>query len=160
MHNNNPTLGLYPGSFNPFHVGHLSVVKQAVEIFDSVVVAKGINPQKIVADKIVNRYPLPVKFLKDMHVETRVYNTLLTDLIKELENEYFNVVLVRGLRNGADLEYEQNLIAFLRGMYPQLKVATFYCDPSFRHISTSALRDIQKFSETEYNKYIIKDITL
>lgn len=153
--NTNPTIGLYAGSFNPLHIGHLSVIKQAVEVFDKVVVAKGINPQK--TDKITNAYPLPVKFLKDMYVETRVYNTLLTDLIKELENEYFNVVLVRGLRNGADLEYEQNLIAFLRGMYPQLKVATFYCDPSFRHISSSALRDIQKFSETEYKKYVVTD---
>lgn len=153
--NTNPTIGLYAGSFNPFTIGHLSIVKQAVEIFDKVVVAKGINPQK--ADKITDDYPLPVKFLKGMDVESRVYKTLLTDLIKELENEYFNVVLVRGLRNGADLEYEQNLIAFLRGMYPKLKVTTFYCDPAFRHISSSALRDIKKFSELEYKKYVVTD---
>lgn len=151
--NTNPTIGLYAGSFNPFHIGHLSVVKQAVEIFDSVIVAKGINPAK--TDKITNAYPLPTKFLGDMGVKTRVYETLLTELMTELENDYNNVVLVRGLRNGADLEYEQNLIAFLRGMYPKLKVATFYCDPMYRHVSSSTLRDIQKFSEMEYKKYVI-----
>ena len=155
MHNNNPTIGLYAGSFNPFTVGHLSIVKQAVEIFDSVIVAKGINPQK--TDKTTSDFPLPVNFLNNMNVGTRIYTTLLTDFIKEIENDYFNVVLVRGLRNGADLEYEQNLIAFLRGMYPKLKVASFYCDPAFRHISSSALRDIRKFSETEYKKYVIAD---
>ena len=151
--NTNPTIGLYPGSFNPLHIGHLSVIKQAMEIFDSVIVAKGINPEK----SSVTPYPLPVKFLKSMGVDTCTYNTLLTDFIKQMENDYNNVVLVRGLRNGADLEYEQNLIAFLRGMYPKLKVVTFYCDPSFRHISSSALRDIQKFSESEFKKYVIAD---
>lgn len=155
MTNNNPTIGLYPGSFDPFHVGHLSVVKQAIEIFDKVIVAKGINPEKHLGDRVVDRYALPAQFLHDMNVETRVYTTLLTDLIKELENDYFNVVLVRGLRNGTDLEQEQNLIAFLRGMYPKLKVATFHCEPQFRHVSSSALRGIQKFSEQEYKKYVV-----
>lgn len=151
--NTYPTVGLYAGSFNPLHVGHLSVIRQAMEIFDSFIVAKGINPEK----SMVAPYPLPSKFLKSMNVESCTYTTLLTDFIKLLEHDYNNVVLVRGLRNGADLEYEQNLIAFLRGMYPKLKVATFYCDPSFRHISSSALRDIQKFSESEFKKYAITD---
>jgi pantetheine-phosphate adenylyltransferase len=142
------------GQFDPFTVGHLSIVKQAVEIFDKVIVAKGINPDKL--NKLPeDRYPLPTDALKALTVETRVYNTLLTELITELENEYFNVVLVRGLRNGADLEYEQNLIAFLRGMKPGLKVTAFYCDPIYRHVSSSALRGIQKFSEQEYRKYVV-----
>jgi pantetheine-phosphate adenylyltransferase len=153
--NTNPTIGLYAGSFDPFHVGHLSVVKQAVEIFDKVIVAKGFNPDKKPQPK--ERYALPNEFLTNMGVDTRVYKTLLTELITELENDYFNVILVRGLRNGADLEYEQNLIAFLRGMKPNLKVATFYCDPAFRHISSSALRGIREFSEQEYKKYVVAD---
>ena len=59
--------------------------------------------------------------------------------------------------NGADLEYEQNLIAFLRGMKPNVKVAAFYCEPELRHISSSTLRGIRQFSEIEYNKYVIKE---
>jgi pantetheine-phosphate adenylyltransferase len=149
----NPTIGLYAGSFNPLHVGHLSVIKQATEVFDKVIVAKGINPQK--SDRIINAYPLPVSFLKSIDVDTRSYNTLLTDLIKELENEYYNVVLVRGLRNGADLEYEQNIIAFLKDMHPTLKSVAFYCDPKFRHISSGALREIAVFSAEEYKKYVV-----
>ena len=152
--NTNPTIGLYAGSFDPFHVGHLSIVKQAIEIFDKVVVAKGINPEKL--NKLAeDRFPLPIEALKALHVDTRVYNTLLTELIEELENEYFNVVLVRGLRNGADLEYEQNLIAFLRGIKPNLKITAFYCEPQFRHISSSALRGIRTFSEQAYKKYVV-----
>jgi len=149
------TLGLYAGSFNPFTVGHLDIVKQAANIFDEVIVAQGNNPSKPNDVKI----PLPSKFLtsfrSDVVISTRVFNTLLTDLIKELENDYYNVILVRGLRNGADLEYEQNLITFLKDMHPTLKSVAFYCDPKFRHISSSALRDIGKFSQEEYRKYVV-----
>ena len=154
MKTNSVTLGLYAGSFDPFHVGHLSVVNQAVRIFDEVIVAKGKNPDK----KRDDSYPLPVDYLKNIHVGVRVYDTLLTELITELENEFYNVVLVRGLRNGADLEYEQNLIAFLREMNPNVKVATFYCEPQFRHVSSSTLRGIRQFSETEYKKYVVGEI--
>ncbi len=151
--NNKVTLGLYAGSFNPFTVGHLDIVKQAINVFDEIVVAQGINPSKPQAEK----FPLPAEFLHllNSHISTRVYKGLLTDLVKELENEYFDVVLVRGLRNGADLEYEQNLIAFLKDMHPTLRSVAFYCDPKYRHISSSALRDIRHFSPDEYKKYVV-----
>jgi len=146
------TLGLYAGSFSPFHVGHLDIVNQAMEVFEEVIVAQGVNPEK--SDKLVSRYPLPERFLCDLGVKMTTYDTLLVDTIKHWEKSH-NVSLVRGLRNGADLEYEQNIVAFLKGMYPQIKVVAFYCDPKYRHISSSALRGIEKFSEEEYKKYVI-----
>lgn len=158
--NDKPTLGIYAGSFDPFHVGHLDIVKQAVNIFQTVVVAKGVNSSKLIPGKVIERYPLPTTFLTsfrhDADIKTETYDTLLIEYIKLLEKDY-NVTLVRGLRNGADLEYEQNLVAFLRGMHPQIKIVAFYCDPVYRHISSSALRDIRHFSETEYKKYVVSD---
>lgn len=158
--NDKPTLGLYAGSFDPFHVGHLDIVKQAVNIFQTVIIAKGINSSKLSPGKVVERYPLPTQFLTtfrhDADIKTETYDTLLIDYVKVLEKDY-NVTLVRGLRNGADLEYEQNLVAFLRGMHPQIKIVSFYCDPAYRHISSSALRDIRHFSEIEYKKYVVSD---
>jgi pantetheine-phosphate adenylyltransferase len=154
-----PTLGLYAGSFDPFHVGHLDIVKQAVNIFQTVIIAKGINSSKLGPGN-VERYPLPTTFLTsfrhDADIKTETYDTLLIEYIKTLEKDY-NVTLVRGLRNGADLEYEQNLVAFLRGMHPQIKIVSFYCDPAYRHISSSALRDIRHFSEVEYKKYVVSE---
>lgn len=150
-------VGIYCGSFNPFHLGHLSVVKQAIEIFPKLIIAKGINPAK---KQIKDAYPLPSQFLTtfrhDIDVVVDSYDTLLVDYIKKLELEY-DVTVVRGLRNGADLEYEQNIVAFLRGMHPQIKIVAFYCDPAYRHISSSALRDIGHFSESEYKKYVVSD---
>lgn len=148
------TLGFYPGSFSPFHKGHMDIVNQARSVFEEVVVAKGINPEKgVVRD---DKYPLPEKYLKGLGIKIASYDTLLIDVIKRWEITH-NVTLVRGLRNGADLEYEQNIVAFLKGMYPEIKVVAFYCDPNFRHISSSALRGIEKFSKAEFNKYVILD---
>ncbi len=158
--NDKPTLGLYAGSFDPFHVGHLDVVKQAADMFQVVMIAKGINSSKIVTGKSTQRYPLPIQFLTtfrhDADIKVDTYDTLLVDYVKKLEEEY-NVTLIRGLRRGADLEYEQNLVAFLRGMHPQIKVTHFMARPEFAHISSSALRDIKHFSEAEYKKYVIAD---
>jgi pantetheine-phosphate adenylyltransferase len=150
--------GIYCGTFSPFTIGHLSIVKQAIEIFDNIIVAQGINPEKnlLNINTRIGPYRLPSKFLETLGVKTDSYDTLLIDYIKKLEEQY-NVVLIRGLRNGADLEYEQNIVAFLRGMHPRIKIVAFYCDPAYRHISSSALRDIQKFSESEYKKYVISD---
>jgi pantetheine-phosphate adenylyltransferase len=146
-------LGLYCGSFNPFTVGHLDIVKQAVSVFDEVMVAKGINPAK----EQTYKYPLPIKFLNNMNVHVMGYRTLVTDFIQKLETDGYDVTLIRGLRNGADLEYEQNFTAFLKDIYPKVKLVAFYCDPKFRHISSSSVRDIEKFSPEEYKKYIVVD---
>lgn len=147
------TLGLYAGSFNPFHLGHLDVLKQSLGVFDEILVAKCVNPEKEGYDP----YPLPTNFLTQMNgVWTKKWDGLLVDLIKAWEKHY-NVTLVRGLRSGADLEYEQNFAAFLRSMYPSVKIVAFYCNPNLRHISSSTLRAIQKISEEEYRKYVITD---
>lgn len=156
-------LGIYAGSFDPFHVGHLDIVQQAMHVFDKVLVAKGVNPEK--SDKIVSRYPLPEKLLHTIgathgsEAEPKLitcnFNNLLTELVMAWEKSGWNVTLVRGLRNGADLEYEQNMVAFLRDMHPRIKLVAFYCDPKYRHVSSSALRGIEKISELEYRKYAI-----
>ncbi len=144
-------LGLYAGSFNPFHLGHLDVLKQALGVFDEVLVAKCVNPEK----EGIDLYPLPETFLCSMDkVLVKKWDGLLIDLIKIWE-EHYDVTLVRGLRSGADLDYEQNFAAFLKSMYPSIKIVAFYCNPNLRHISSSALRSIQKISDEEYKKFVI-----
>lgn len=144
-------LGLYAGSFSPFHLGHFDVLNQGLGVFDEVLVAKCINPDKTGIDF----YPLPENFLRSLDgVKVKTWDGLLVDLIKTWEKHY-DVTLIRGLRSGADLDYEQNFAAFLRGMYPQVKIVAFYCDPKLRHLSSSALRGIRKISEDEYKKYVI-----
>jgi pantetheine-phosphate adenylyltransferase len=146
-------LGLYPGSFDPFHIGHLDIVCQAQKVFDEVLVVRAVNPDK--------KYPqikLPEDFLRAMKVLVTSHEGLVTDLVKNYEGKSRDVTLIRGLRSGADLAYEQNLVAFMRNIYPQIKVVFFLCDPKYQHVSSSALRGIRQFSEEEYKRYAIAEL--
>ena len=143
-------LGLYPGSFDPFHIGHLDIVRQAQQVFDVIHVIRAVNPDK--------KYPqakLPEDFLREMKVSVGTCEGLVTDVVKSYERGGHDITLIRGLRSGADLAYEQNLVAFMRNMHPQIKVVFFLCDPKYQHVSSSALRGIRQFSEEEYKKYAV-----
>jgi pantetheine-phosphate adenylyltransferase len=143
-------MGVYAGTFNPFHMGHLDVLQQAEKIFDNVIIAVGKNPEK----DGIKREDVP-HLNKLRHVT--YYDGLLTTLLKEISYEWIaDVTLIRGLRNGADLSYEQNQVQFMKEMYPELQVVYFVCDKKYEHISSTMLRNLRKFSEFEYQKYIPK----
>lgn len=144
-------IGLYPGSFDPFHIGHLDICRQATNIFDEVVVVRAINP-----DKKPPQSKLPENFLNDMKLKVSNQEGLVTDYVKSWEKHGHDVTVIRGLRSGNDLAYEQNLVAFMRQMHPFVKVVFFLCDPKYQHISSSALRGIRQFSEEDYKRYAIE----
>ena len=144
-------IGVYAGSFNPFHVGHADILHQAFEVFDEVMIAIGRNPEK---DKeMIEVFPRGNPILGNAIVVT--YSGLLSDFLNSL-NFYGRgkVFLIRGLRNGDDLQYEQNQIQFLKEMFPQLKTTFFICNKKFEHVSSSSLRALKTFSEKEYQKYV------
>ena len=143
-------IGIYPGSFDPFHIGHLDIVRQAQKVFDVIHVVRAVNP-----DKKQSQFKLPEDFLREMKVGVGICEGLVTDVVKNYERGGNDITLIRGLRSGADLAYEQNLVAFMRNMHPQIKVVFFLCDPKYQHVSSSALRGIRQFSEEEYKKYAV-----
>ena len=95
-----PKIGIYAGSFNPFHIGHMSVLEQADKIFDKVIVASPKIQEKSNARTSLQKV-LPFH-------ECVEFDGLLVDYIKQVQ-KYADVTLIRGLRNGNDLEYEVNM---------------------------------------------------
>jgi pantetheine-phosphate adenylyltransferase len=141
-----PRVGVYAGSFNPFHKGHLNVLEQSEQIFDKVVVAYGRNTEK--EDRAVV-FP---KTISDR--ENVVYEGFLSELLKKYEDMGCEVTLIRGLRNEYDLNYEQNLVQYIKDQMEDLRVVFFLCDKQYEHLSSGAIRALKKFS-SEASKYVV-----
>src|SRR5438105_3900949 len=94
-------IAIYPGSFNPWHQGHEDILNKALKIFDKIIVLQGHNPAKL---EVKNKdFLLEIEKYKD-RVEGGFFKGLLVDAIKDFN---FNAI-IRGLRNGHDLQYEMN----------------------------------------------------
>ena len=103
------TVGFYAGSFDPFTNGHLQVVKKACKIFDLVVIGIGTNPLKKrrfskeemkEAIEEVMRYEC-----LDEQVEVCIFDNMSVDTAKQYNSNF----LIRGIRNGIDYQYEENI---------------------------------------------------
>ena len=150
------TIALYPGSFDPFHIGHLNILEKSEKIFDkgNVIVAMGVNIEKQIDDDgfgndndliIIDKEWNAKELKKKINREVIVYTNFLHELVEKYEAEGFNVVIIRGLRNGADLDYEVNQKRYVDDFKKGINYVYITCDREFEHISSSAIRKLEKF---------------
>lgn len=128
---NQPKIGVFAGSFSPFHKGHyrMSFLQKAEKLFDKVIIAFGKNPAKD-----VHTWPVP-KTISNRQITS--YNSLLTDHM----NLGYDVTVVRGL-NSTDFQYEQNQYRYIQELKPDIKIINIFCDKEFEHISSSGIRTL------------------
>ncbi len=134
-----PKIGVFAGSFNPFHKGHYNVLQKAEKCFDKVIIAFGKNP-----DKNERSWPVP-KTLAFRQIDE--YIGLLTDYVSTLPYE---VTVIRGMRNSTDFQYEQNQYRYLQELKPDIQIINVFCDKEFEHISSSGIRTLEKFNKHQH----------
>ncbi len=130
-----PKIAVFAGSFNPFHKGHFNVLQKAERIFDKVIIAFGTNPEKNAPQSVVPNT------IKNRQIEK--YDSLLTDFIASLGHD---VVVIRGLRNSTDFQYEQNQYRYIQELMPDIKIVNIFCDKEFEHISSSGIRTLERYN--------------
>jgi pantetheine-phosphate adenylyltransferase len=138
-----PAIGVFCGSFNPFHKGHYNVLQKAEKIFDKVIIAFGKNP-----DKNDRSWPVP-KIIQYHQMEE--YSGLLTDFVQSLGHD---AVVIRGLRNSTDFQYEQNQYRYIQELMPGIKIINIFCDKEFEHISSSGIRTLEKYNK--HHTYLLE----
>ena len=134
------TLGIYLGSFNPFHVGHRNVLLKAQAVFDEVIVGQGWNRDK------EKPSPLFAAGFDRLLFGSRYfqYEGLATDFIREQAEAHpdSKVTLIRGIRSDHDLVAELNTLRVMKDLYPPLQCVFIACDPEFQHVSSSTIRQL------------------
>lgn len=143
-------IGIYTGSFNPFHEGHQNVLERALKLFDKVIIAVGVNHLKketTIEDKYINELD------RDYRVSVLYFSGLLVDYIKKLEKNGTKCdAVIRGLRNSEDFQYEKTQQYYNEDLGIELPTVYFISDRSVQHISSSGLRQIERIKKVGKNE--------
>lgn len=137
-------IGFYAGSFDPFTNGHLSIVKKSSKCFDKVIIGIGENSEKNCRiDKKLMKQAIEETLKKEniTNVEVIIYSTLTTEEAKKHGAD----ILIRGLRNGTDYQYEEN-IASLNEIHSGLDTCYFRAG-KLGHLSSSIVMELFNYGE-------------
>jgi pantetheine-phosphate adenylyltransferase len=150
-------IAVYAGSFDPFTNGHLSIVKSAAELFDTVyiVIAQNCNKKRFISADNMSR-AIEKCFVREglVNCKVEVCFGLVADFCKEVDAKY----LVRGLRNTSDYMYEENVAKINAEINPNLK--TIYFRATNDTISSSMVRELHSYDRdvSKYLPYEIGDV--
>ena len=137
------TIAIYPGSFDPFTNGHLDILKSGSEIFDRVIIAVSYNSDKKAFLPIETRVELIKEAVSSLNnVEVDSYNGLTAEYAKTKGA----TVLLRGLRNSIDFEYELNLSHANKALNNDLKTIFLATKPENSFVSSSMIRELLKYN--------------
>lgn len=128
---------VYPGSFNPFHKGHLDVLLQALKVFDKVTIMVPYNAP----------YDLDLVMKQDgfgKRIEVDFFKGLL---VEALRNHNEAKAVIRGMRNEKDFEFEQTMLYWNQDLGLSIPTLYFISDRSLVHVSSSAIRRVDKARE-------------
>lgn len=145
---------VYAGSFDPFTIGHLHVLRQASEVFDTVYVAIAVNSEKKRRTDKENMRGAIEKVLVSngiKNVEVEIFDGLTVDFAIKKGAKF----LVRGLRNGTDYEYEENL-AVVNSKISGIETIYFRAGKT-AHISSSVVMELYKYGKN-IDKWVPKEV--
>lgn len=132
---------LFPGSFDPFTIGHFDIVERGLKIFDKIVIAVGFNEQKLGWQATEERIHSIQALYKD---EPRVTVVSYTGLTADLVQHLHATCLLRGVRSIKDYEYEQQM-ADINHKLCGVDTVLLFTRPELASISSSIVRELAHF---------------
>lgn len=135
---------IYAGSFAPVHLGHMYVLEQACTLFDEVHVLLANNIEKRTAFSAEFCIEMLKAATKELHNIKLVHlNGLVAEYMQQMKIEY----AVRGVRNGSDFEYEQNMAYANAKLYSGCKSIFIPTQQNLAHISSSLVRECLRYGK-------------
>ena len=135
-------LGIYPGTFDPITNGHLDIIEKGLSVCDKLIVAIANNSSKTPLFTVGERLDMMRQSLIGLkNVEVTSFEGLLSDYcVKNGVN-----IIVRGLRNGTDFDYELPMALINKSLVPQCETAFFVSNPKSQFLSSSMIRELISF---------------
>ena len=137
-------IALYPGSFDPVTNGHVDVVRQAVGLCDRLVVAIGLHPGKAPLFSTEERLAMVAEVFEPIakSAKCQFEATTFDDLVVTAAKRANATILIRGLRDGTDLDYEMQMAGMNEAMAPQIRTVFLPASPTVRPITATLVRQI------------------
>lgn len=132
-------IAVFPGSFDPFTIGHESIVRRALSMFDEIIIMIGYNSNKKAYYSITKRKEwIKRVFENEPKVKVGKYEGLTVDYCKKVHANY----ILRGLRTASDFEYERAIAQINKRMYPVIETVFLLTSPEYTAITSTIVRDI------------------
>ena len=149
-------IAVFPGSFDPFTLGHESIVLRAMDLFDKIIVGIGSNTNKNTFFSAEQRIEMIRELFSDNpKVEVIYYDDLTTEFCKRVGAKY----MLRGLRTSSDFEYEKVIAQVNQAMLPEVESLFMLTLPEHTAINSSVVREIMRYGG-DVSKFVPKGIHL
>lgn len=134
---------IFPGTFDPFTVGHSSVVKRALTFMDEIVIAIGINENKKTYFPTEKR----VEMIRDLYkdepkIKVMPYNSLTIDFAQSVDAKF----IIRGIRTVKDFEYEET-IADINRKLAGIETILLFTEPELTCVSSTIVRELLQYNK-------------
>jgi pantetheine-phosphate adenylyltransferase len=132
-------IAVFPGSFDPFTIGHEAIVKRALNLFDEIIIAVGANALKKSYYSLATRKKMIKEIFKN---ESRIKVDHYEGLTVEYCTRNGAGYLIRGLRTAADFEFERAIAQVNKVLAPGIESVFLLTVPEHSHINSTIVRDI------------------
>lgn len=142
---------LFPGSFDPFTIGHYDIVKRGLNLFDEIIIGIGVNADKKYTFQLETRlHDIQNIFADEPRIKVTSYDCLTTDFATQQQVDF----MLRGIRSVKDFEYERELADINREL-SGIETVLLYSSPRYSMISSSMVRDLYRYGK-DINPYLPK----
>jgi pantetheine-phosphate adenylyltransferase len=147
-------IAVFPGSFDPFTLGHESIVLRAMNLFDKIIIGIGSNTNKTAFFSAEERLEMIQElFAGNDKVEAHYYDDLTIEFCKRIGAKY----MLRGLRTSSDFEYEKVIAQVNQAMLPEVESIFMLTLPEHTAINSSVVREIMRYGG-DVSKFVPKGI--
>ncbi|AME09791.1 MULTISPECIES: pantetheine-phosphate adenylyltransferase [Gemella] len=147
-------IAIVPGSFDPITYGHIDIIKRSVELFDEVIVAILVNPDKKYLFTLEERVEMIEKSIENIkNVRVDSFSGLLVNYAKSVGSN----VIVRGLRAVSDFEYEMQLTFMNKALDENIETFYMMANKQYSFISSSIVKGVSGFG-ADLSKFVPKNV--